>query len=104
VRGYLVVSEPTKREIFETAGDANKKSINGSLCIRSILFLLLRRGSAAARLLGLRVRIPRRAWMFVCCECCVCCQVEDSATGRSLVQRSPTDCGASLRVISEPQE
>ena len=29
----------------------------------------------------------------------VCCQVEVSATGRSLVQRSPTDCGASLCVI-----
>jgi len=25
----------------------------------------------------------------------VCCQIEVSATGRSLVQRSPTDCGAS---------
>ena len=42
------------------------------------------RGSAAARLLGLRVRIPRV--MDVCCECCVC------VTGRSLVQRNPTDC------------
>ena len=31
----------------------------------------LRRGSAAARLLGLWVRIPLVAWMFVCCECCV---------------------------------
>ena len=32
----------------------------------------LRRGSAAARLLGLRVRIPPGAWMFVCCVvCCV---------------------------------
>jgi hypothetical protein len=29
--------------------------------------------------------------MFVSCEC-LCCQVEVSATGRSLVQRSPTDC------------
>jgi hypothetical protein len=29
----------------------------------------------------------------------VCCRVEVSATGRSLVQRSPTDCGASLCVI-----
>jgi hypothetical protein len=29
----------------------------------------------------------------------VCCQVEVSATGWSLVQRSPTDCGVSLRVI-----
>jgi len=27
------------------------------------------------------------------------CQVEVSATGRSLVQRSPTDCAASLCVI-----
>jgi hypothetical protein len=26
---------------------------------------------AAARLLGLRVRIPPRAWMSVSCECCV---------------------------------
>jgi hypothetical protein len=29
----------------------------------------------------------------------VCCMVEVSATGRSLVQRSPTDCGVSLCVI-----
>jgi hypothetical protein len=28
----------------------------------------------------------------------VCCQVEVSATSWSLVQRSPTDCGASLCV------
>jgi len=31
----------------------------------------LRRGSAAARLLGLRVRNPPEAWMSLCCECCV---------------------------------
>ena len=31
----------------------------------------LRRRSAAARLLRLRVRIPQGAWMSVCCECCV---------------------------------
>jgi len=31
----------------------------------------LRRGSAAARLLRLSVRIPPGAWMFVSCECCV---------------------------------
>jgi hypothetical protein len=52
----------------------------------------LRRRSAAERLLGPWVRIPPGAWMFVSCEC-LCCQVEVSATGRSLVQRSPTDCG-----------
>jgi hypothetical protein len=53
----------------------------------------LRRGSAATRLPGLWVRIPPEAWMFVCCV--VCCQVQVSATGRSLVRRSPTDCGVS---------
>jgi hypothetical protein len=31
--------------------------------------------------------------------CVVCCEVEVSATSRSLVQRSPTDCGVSLCVI-----
>jgi len=31
----------------------------------------LRRASTAARLLGLRVRIPPVAWMSVSCECCV---------------------------------
>ena len=29
----------------------------------------------------------------------VCCQVEVSATSRSLVQRSPMNCGVSLSVI-----
>ena len=53
-----------------------------------------RRRSAAARLLGLRVRFPPGAWMPVSCECC-CCQVEVSALDRSLVQRSPTECGVS---------
>jgi hypothetical protein len=34
----------------------------------------------------------------------VCCQVEVSATSWSLVHRSPTDCGASLFVITKPRE
>jgi hypothetical protein len=40
--------------------------------------------------------------MFVCCECCV-------LSGRGLcdglitLQRSPTDCGASLCVIKKPR-
>jgi hypothetical protein len=57
----------------------------------------LRRRCPAERLLGSWVRIPPAAWMFVSCEC-LCCQVEVSATGWSLVQRSPTDCGACLSV------
>jgi len=35
---------------------------------------------SAARLLRLWVRISVGTWMSVCCECCVCCQVEVSAT------------------------
>ena len=54
------------------------------------------RRSAAARLLELWVWIPRGAWMFVCC---VLSERKVSATSWSLVQRSPTDCGASLCVI-----
>jgi hypothetical protein len=49
--------------------------------------------SVAARLLGLRVRIPPGIWMSVSCECSVWCQV--SASGSSLVQRSPTKCDVS---------
>jgi hypothetical protein len=56
--------------------------------------LSLRHRSAAAWLLGSRFPIPLGAWMFVCCVYVLCCsvQVEDSATGWSLVQRSPTVC------------
>jgi hypothetical protein len=50
----------------------------------------LRRRSAASRLLVLQVRIPPGAWMPVSCECC---QVEVSASGWSLFQTSPTECG-----------
>ena len=48
----------------------------------------LRRGSATARLQGLRVRIPPRARMSVSCECRVLSGREVSATGRSLDQKS----------------
>jgi len=34
----------------------------------------------------------------------VCCKVEVSAKDWSLVQRSPTDCGASLCVIKKPRK
>jgi hypothetical protein len=48
----------------------------------------------AARLLGLRFRIPPRI-LCLSLESVVCCQVEVSASGCSLVQRSPTKCGVS---------
>jgi hypothetical protein len=59
-----------------------------------------RRKCTAARLLGLWVWILPGAWMFVVSV--VCCQLEVSATSLSLVQMSPTDCGASL--IYKPHE
>jgi hypothetical protein len=37
--------------------------------------------------------------MDVCLVHCLCCEVEVCATGQSLVQRSPTDCGVCLSVI-----
>jgi hypothetical protein len=40
---------------------------------------------------------PRHKYLSVVIV--VCCQVEVSATSWSLVQRSPTECGASLCVI-----
>jgi len=33
------------------------------------------------------------------CECCVLSVIEISATGRSLVQRSPTECDVSLCIV-----
>ena len=47
-------------------------------------------GSTTALLLGLRIIIPPKAWLSVNCECCVL-SVEIPATGRSLVQRRPTE-------------
>jgi adenine C2-methylase RlmN of 23S rRNA A2503 and tRNA A37 len=44
----------------------------------------------AARLLGFRARIPQDVWITFASV--VSFQVEVSVTGRSLVQRSPTDC------------
>ena len=54
----------------------------------------LRRGSAAARLSGLRVR-TRREHLCLSVVIVVCSLAEVSATDRSLVQRSPIDCGLS---------
>ena len=58
----------------------------------------LRRRSVALRLLGCGFE-SHRGHGCLCVGSVVCCQVEVSATSWSLVQRSPTDCGASLCVI-----
>jgi hypothetical protein len=53
----------------------------------------LRRGSAAAHLVGLWIRIPPGAWMFVVSV--MCSQVDVYVWGWSLVQKNPTECGVS---------
>ena len=55
----------------------------------------LRRGSAAARLLGWRVFILPGGHGCLSVVSVVSCQVVVSASDRSFVQRSPTECGAS---------
>jgi hypothetical protein len=51
-------------------------------------------GYVAAHMLGLRDRIPTgHGCLFLVSV--LFCQVEVSATGRSLVQRSPIECGVS---------
>jgi hypothetical protein len=65
----------------------------------------IRRGSAAARLLELRVWIPPGVWMFV--SRVVCCHAEVSGSGWSFIQRSSTECVyvcVCLIVISKPQQ
>ena len=54
----------------------------------------LRRVSVASRLLRLRVRIPR-AHGCLSVASVVCCQVDVTACGWSLVQKSLTECGVS---------
>jgi hypothetical protein len=66
------------------------------------VFIVKGRIPVAARLLGLRVQILAGAWMFVSCG--LCCQVEVSASGRSLVRRTPTECVVCLSVISKPRQ
>ena len=58
----------------------------------------LRYRSAAALLLRLWVRFPSGHGCLSVVSL-VCCQVEVSATSLLLIQRIPTDCGASLCVI-----
>jgi hypothetical protein len=57
----------------------------------------IRRGFAAARLLGLWVRIPPGGGHgHLSLVNVMYCQVEVSASGWSIVQRSPTECGVSV--------
>jgi hypothetical protein len=76
-----------------------------SSCYEALNWIVVNneRRSAAARLLRVWVRIPPGGWMSVCCDA-MGCQVEVSATTWLLVQRGPTDYGASLCVVKIPRE
>ena len=50
-------------------------------------------------LAGIAASNPTRGHRCLSLVSVVCCQVEVSAVSRSLVQRSPTDCGVSSCVI-----
>jgi len=61
----------------------------------------LRRGSAAARMLGLWFRIPPGHGCLSVASV-VCCQVEIFATGRSLAQRSSTEFDREASIVRGP--
>jgi hypothetical protein len=74
--------QATHTEIFHTLTYTEVKELN-SIFPQSELWMIhrrscwprgLRRRSAAVRLLGSRVQIQLRAWMFVSCVCCVLCK------------------------------
>ena len=71
----------------------------GFIWLSDIIPRGLRRGSATARLLGLLIRIPMRAWLCISLLSIVGCQAEASALGWSLVRRSRTKCVFVVRMI-----
>jgi hypothetical protein len=56
-------------------------------------------GRSPAEIVGSKPTGGMKVCLFCVCVYVMCCQVEVSATGWSLVQSSPTDCGVSLCVI-----
>jgi hypothetical protein len=67
VSGYFILYCSSRRGLSYILFINTDKYINS----RSQWPRGLRRRSVASRLLRSWVRIPPRAWMFVCCECCV---------------------------------
>jgi len=74
-------------------------------CLRYVgnLFSFLKNAFEAARFAEIAISNSAGELMSVCIENVVCCQVEVSATGRSPVQRRPSE-RVSLSVISEYEE
>ena len=73
--------------MYATAGPSGRAALGVGLC-------RLPAGLAGSNPTGVWISVVSAVW----------CQLEVSATDRSLVQRSPTDCGASLCVIQKHGE
>jgi hypothetical protein len=78
IHGMFVRAHPANICLYVCGSRENVTQINTGFFSASANNILrsqwprrLRRGSAAARLLELWVRIPPRAWMSVCCEWCI---------------------------------
>jgi hypothetical protein len=74
-------------QLPQTARPADLNVVRHTFYVR--LTATDKRGSAGFWLLRSQVRIPLRAWMFVCCFC-LCCIGSGRAMDWSLVQRSAT--------------
>jgi len=80
----------TLHSTIQEHGDINTHKHENLKHIIIIIIIIGTCGSTTARLLGLWVRIPPGAWIYVCCECCAL-----SARGPcdGPIQRSPTEWG-----------
>jgi hypothetical protein len=56
------------------------------------------RGSASARLLRFRVRIPPGAWVVLCCECCA---LSSRGICVGLISRTGGPCGGGCVVVGD---
>ena len=83
---------------FEELILSSRSRVSFYVYVYSKLPIQVTERSKAGRFLGMLVRISPGA-LYLSFVSVVCCQVEFFETGRSLIQRSPTDCGVSLGVI-----
>ena len=88
---YAYLSIDFRRYFHKTVNSCDSSLSLNIKCAGFPWSCCIRHKIATARLLGLRGRIALKVLMFVSCEWCVLVHVEVSATGRSLVQGSPTE-------------
>ena len=99
-RLHTILQQAFLVHIITAAENATKQNSSSNEMNRPQWPRRLIRGSAAARFLGLWVRTPGRAWIFLVIV--LCCHVEVPASGWSLFQRSPTECGVMIEGKRKP--